>query len=90
MCTVSIHIDEEAIRKHNPALSTKELIQQWLQRQVDFMMEDFTTRAQQPPCCYSEEEARDLITERLDRLDSGNCKTVSLEDVQQRMQDILS
>lgn len=40
MCTVSIHIDEEAIRKHNPALSTKKLIQQWLQRQVDIMMED--------------------------------------------------
>lgn len=35
MCTVHIHINEEAIRKHYPALSTKEFIPQWLQRQVD-------------------------------------------------------
>ena len=38
MCTVSINIDEAAIRQIDPGLTSRESIRQWLQHRVDLMM----------------------------------------------------
>ncbi|MBR2195074.1 MAG: hypothetical protein IJ911_05600 [Salinivirgaceae bacterium] len=40
MCTVSIKVDESVIRSINPALTSNESIELWLQNQVDFMIQD--------------------------------------------------
>ncbi|MBR5910878.1 MAG: hypothetical protein IKZ55_02750 [Bacteroidales bacterium] len=40
MCTVSINIDEAAMRRINPLLTSRESISRWLQHQVDLMVED--------------------------------------------------
>ena len=40
MCTVSIKVDESVIRRINPALTSNESIERWLQNQVDFMIQD--------------------------------------------------
>ena len=90
MCTVSITVNEEAIRRINPSLTSKEAIGQWLQRQVDIMLEDLSDIAEEPPCCYTREEVRQLVTDRLDRLDAGMAKTISHEEVKRRMKELLS
>ena len=39
MCTVSINIDEATMQRINPCLTSRESIGQWLQHQVDLMIE---------------------------------------------------
>ena len=90
MCTVSITVNEAAIRRINPSLTSKEAIGQWLQHQVDIMLDDLSDTAEEPPCCYSREEVRQLVTERLDQLDAGTAKTISHEDVKRRAKELLS
>lgn len=84
MCNVTISINEAAIRKFNPSLSSLDAIQQWLQHQVNIMMENLT-ETKEPPCSYTEEEVRHLVTDRLDRYDAGLAKTVSLEEFEKHM-----
>lgn len=84
MCNVTISINEAAVRKINPSLSSLDAIQQWLQHQVNIMMENLA-EAKEPPCSYTEEEVRHLVTDRLDRYDAGLAKTVSLEEVEKHM-----
>lgn len=90
MCTVNITVNEAAIRRINPSLTSKEAIGQWLQRQVDIMLEDLSDIAAEPPCCYTREQVRQLVTDRLDRLDAGLATTISHEEVKQRMKQLLS
>lgn len=40
MCTVSINIDEAAMRQINPLLTNRESIGKWLQHQVDLMIKE--------------------------------------------------
>ena len=40
MCTVSINIDEAMVRQINPGLTSRENIGNWLQHQVDLMVEE--------------------------------------------------
>ena len=49
------------------------------------MTEEIRKDAKVPPCSYSYEEARRLITDRLDRLDAGTAETISHEEVIRQM-----
>ncbi len=89
MCTVNISVDESVIRNYNPALSSREAIQQWLQRQVDIMLKELSPSDTKPPCCYTDEEVRQMVTDRLDLYDAGLAKTVSLEEFEKHMKSQL-
>ena len=86
MCTVSITVNEAAIRRINPSLTSKEAISQWLQHQVNIMLNELTDTVEEPPCCYTREEVRHLVTDRLDRLDAGSAETISHEEVRRRLE----
>lgn len=40
MCIVNIKVDDAAIRQINPELTSRESINQWLQQQVDVLIDD--------------------------------------------------
>lgn len=42
MCTVSINIDEARMQQINPFLTSRESIGNWLQHQVNLMLEEMT------------------------------------------------
>lgn len=49
MCTVSINIDDAIVRRINPLLTSRESIGQWLQSQVDELIEEM---AMPPIACH--------------------------------------
>ena len=85
MCTVSINVNESLIRRYNPSLTNHEAITQWVQHLVDS-----TLRRTASPIAYSTDEARQLVTDRLDRLERGMAETTSHDEVKQRMESLLS
>lgn len=85
MCTITINVDQAAFREYDSSLSTTEALQQWFQHLADMVTEEIKKDAEVPPCSYSYEEIRRLITDRLDRLDAGTAKTWSMEEVEQHM-----
>lgn len=85
MCTLTINVDQAAFREYDPSLSSTEALQKWFQRLADRVTEEVKKDAKVPPCSYSLDEARRLITDRLDRLDAGTAKTWSMEEVEQHM-----
>ena len=85
MCTLTINVDQAAFREYDSSLSSIEALQKWFQNLADRVTEEIKKDAENPPCCYSYEDARRLITDRLDHLDVGTAKTWSLEEVKQHM-----
>lgn len=85
MCTLTINVDQAAFREYDSSLSSTEALQQWFQRLADRVTEEIKKDTEVPPCSYSYEEARRLITDRLDRLDAGTAKTISYEEVKRQM-----
>jgi hypothetical protein len=91
MCTVSITVNEEAIRRINPSLTSKEAIGQWLQRQVDIMLEDLSDIAEEPPCCYnSVEEVISETQRRMKDIESGKTQMTPHEEVRQKMENLIA
>lgn len=91
MCTVSITVNEAAIRRINPSLTSKEAIGQWLQRQVDIMLEDLTDTVEEPPCCYnSEQEVIAEVQRRMEDIESGKVKMTPHEGVRQEMENLIA
>ena len=43
MCTVRIKVDEAVMQRINPSLTSSELIGEWLQQQVDMLIEEYET-----------------------------------------------
>ena len=41
MCTVRIKVDETVMQRINPSLTSNELIGEWLQEQVDMLIEEY-------------------------------------------------
>ena len=41
MCTVRIKVDEAVMQRINPSLTSSELIGEWLQEQVDMLIEEY-------------------------------------------------
>ena len=73
MCTVSINIDEAAMRRINPLLTSRESISHWLQHQVDLMIEGYTRskaerRKQALEKDMTPEQLYSLIAEEIDEI----------------------
>ena len=73
MCTVSINIDEARMQQINPLLSSRESISQWLQHQVDLMVEEYSrgkaeSRRQALKKDMTPEQLYSLISEEIDEI----------------------
>ena len=58
MCTVSINVNDAVMRRINPSLTNRERIKQWLQHQVDMMIEGMVEEDDET---MDLETARDLL-----------------------------
>jgi len=91
MCTVSITVNEAAIRRINPKLTSKEAIGLWLQHQVDVMLDELTDTVEEPPCVYkSKEEVIAEAQRRMAEIESGEAKTIPHEEVMRRLENMLN
>ena len=91
MCTVSITVNEVAIRRINPSLTSKEAIGQWLQHQVDVMLDNLSDTVEEPPCVYnSKEEAIAEVQRRMEEIESGRAKMIPHEEVKRRIENMLN
>lgn len=90
MCNVTISINEAIVRRFNPSLSSLDAIQQWLQHQVNIMMENLAD-TKEPPCCYN--STAEVIAEaerRMEAIESGKAKLIPHEEVRQRMEKMIA
>ena len=81
MSTVSINIDEAAVRRINPLLTSRESISQWLQRQVDEMIEEmaFQPRSKSPNA-HTAEEMKAIVADRIRLMESGEATYIDGEE----------
>lgn len=81
MCTVTINIDDATVRRINPNLTTHESIGQWLQRQVDELIEEMASQTHSPsPNAYSAEEMKSIVAERIRLMESGEATYIDGEE----------
>jgi hypothetical protein len=81
MCTVSINIDEAAVRRINPLLTSRESISQWLQRQVDEMIEEMAFQAHsKSPNAHTAKEMKTIVAERVRLMESGEATYIDGEE----------
>lgn len=71
MCTVSIKVDEATMQRINPGLTSRESIGDWLQYQVDLMLEEYLlgraeSRKQALKKDMTPEQLYSLISEEID------------------------
>ncbi len=71
MCTVSIKVDEATMQRINPGLTSRESIGDWLQHQVDLMLEEYLlgraeSRKQALKKDMTPEQLYSLISEEID------------------------
>lgn len=71
MCTVSIKVDEATMQRINPGLTSRERIGDWLQHQVDLMLEEYLrgraeSRKQALKKDMTPEQLYSLISEEID------------------------
>ena len=87
MCTVTLNINESAIRKFNPALSSHEAINRWAQHQMDVLIEELSrSTIAEPPCTY--DSIDDVIAEsqqRMEEIECGKTKLIPHNEVRQKM-----
>ena len=81
MCTVSINIDDNMVRSINPLLTSQESISQWLQHQVDELIEEMAI----PPHCLSPnahtaEDMKAIVTDRIRLMESGEATFIDGEE----------
>ena len=81
MCIVSINIDEAAVRRINPLLTSRESIGQWLQHQVDEMIEEMAFQSHsQSPNAHTAEEMKAIVTDRIQLMESGEATYIDGEE----------
>ena len=81
MCTVSINIDEAAVRRINPLLTSRESISQWLQRQVDEMIEEMAFQPHsKSPNAHTAEEMKAIVADRIRMMESGEATYIDGEE----------
>jgi shikimate kinase len=81
MCTVSINIDDAAVRRINPSLTSRESIVQWLQRQVDELIEEMSVQSQSlSPNAHTAEEMKTIVAERLHLMETGEATYIDGEE----------
>ena len=87
MCTVQIKIDDAKIRQINPNLTTAQSIGDWLQCEVDDLLDDYVSDLPMPPCSYTREEMMAICNQRLDDILAGRAKTISHDEVMRRINE---
>lgn len=81
MCTVSINIDDAAVRRINPSLTTRESIVKWLQRQVDELIEEMSVQPTSlSPNAHTAEEMKAIVTERVHLMETGEATYIDGEE----------
>ena len=87
MCTVNIKVDDATMRRINPDLTTREMINKWLQQKVDAMIKDYANQAATPPFSYESSEMMAVCNQRMDDIISGRSSTISKEEVVNRIDE---
>lgn len=92
MCTVSVQVNEAALRRSNPAFSSMDAINQWVQHLVDVATQELTAdkSLDDIPCVYTEEEAIAEVRQRVADLRSGKDHTVPHSEVMKSMNELLA
>lgn len=81
MCTYTITVDENALRRLQPSFS-RESFGRWLQRHVDSLVEDMTAEQHtDSPIAHTEEEMKAVVEERLRQLEAGEATLIPGEQV---------
>lgn len=81
MCTISINIDEIAVRRINPNLVSRESIGLWLQCQVDELIEKMSVQScSLSPNAHSAEEMKTIVADRIRLMESGEAEYIDGED----------
>ena len=91
MCTVTINIDEAALRNWNPNLSTPEAIKRWGQNEMDKTIKELShSTVAEPPCTYdSIEEVIAESQRRMAEIESGKASSIPHEEVMKHMDQLL-
>jgi len=81
MCTVSINIDDAAVRRIDPNLTSHESIVQWLQRQVDELIEEMLVQPHSlSPNAHTAEEMKAIVAERIHLMETGEAAYIDGEE----------
>ncbi|MCQ2067706.1 MAG: hypothetical protein MJY68_01205 [Bacteroidaceae bacterium] len=80
MCTVNIKVDDATMRRINPNLTNREMINKWLQQKVDAMIESYSNDAATPPLSYERSEMMAVCDQRMDDIISGRSSTIPNEE----------
>ena len=81
MCTISIDIDDATVRRINPLLTSRESISQWLQRQVDEMIERMDVQPRTiSPNAHTADEMKAIVTDRIRMMESGEAAYIDGEE----------
>ena len=86
MCTISVNVNESELRSFDPMLTDHDSITRWVQRLVDSNMQRLAAE-RTSPIAYSTEQARSLVTDRLNRLENGQAETVGHDEVKREMDE---
>ena len=87
MCTVQIKIDDAKMRQINPHLTTTESIGDWLQQEVNDLLDDYVSDLSMPPCSLTREEMMAICDQRMDDILSGRSATIPHDEVMHRMSE---
>ena len=87
MCTVQIKIDEAKMRRINPGLTTTESIGEWLQNQINELIDDYMSDLSLPPCSHTREEMMEICNQRMEDILSGRASTIPHDEVMRRMKE---
>ena len=81
MCTVSINIDDAIVRRINSHLTSRESIGQWLQHQVDELIEEMAIQSHSlSPNAHTDEEMKAIVTDRIRLMESGEAAFIDGEE----------
>ena len=87
MSTVQIKIDDAKMRQINPHLTTTESIGDWLQQEVNDLLDDYVSDLSMPPCSLTREEMMAICDQRMDDILSDRAATVAHDEVMHRMSE---
>ena len=92
MCRVTINLNESAIRKWYPNLSTQEDLNRWAQREMDKVVKRLPqTAVSEVRCTYnSKAEVIAEAKRRVKDIESGNAELIPHEEVMQRMEKLIA
>ena len=87
MSTIQIKIDDAKMRQINPNLTTTESIGDWLQREIDDLLDDYVNDLSMPLCSRTREEMMDICDQRMDDILTDRSATIPHDEVMRRMNE---